>query len=353
MNKVLGSEIVAGSAPVRTLGDRLRWPLLIGGPVIVLAIVAWFVLTGGRYQTTDDAYVQAARTPISANVSARVVELPIHDNEPVKKGQLLFRLDDRDFKAALAQAQAQLATARLQVQTERATANQQGASVTEAQAALDYANRELARQKVLAGGGVASQQQLDQAVNAVNEARAHLQAVQQQALAARTAAGSDNGPVDAQPVVMQALAMLQRAQLAVGYTTVTAPEDGVVTKVEQIQIGSYITAAQPLFWLVSGRPYVEANFKENQLAKMRVGQPAEIKIDAYSGQKLTGHVVSFSPGAGSTFSVLPAQNATGNWVKVVQRLPVRIEFDQVPPAAASHAGLSAGVKVDTQPAGSR
>jgi membrane fusion protein (multidrug efflux system) len=335
-----------------SIGDRLRWPLLIGGPVIVIAIVAYFLLTGGRYQSTDDAYVMAARTPISANVSARVVEVPIHDNEPVKKGQLLFRLDERDFKAALAQAQAQLATARLQVQTERATANQQGASVIGAQAALDYATHELARQKILVGGGVASQQQLDQANNAVNEARAQVQVAQQQAAAARTAAGSENGPIDAQPVVMQALATLQRAQLAMGYTTVVAPQDGVVTKVEQIQLGSYITAAQPLFWLVSGRPYVEADFKENQLAKMQIGQSAEIDIDAYKGRKLKGHVASFSPGAGSTFSLLPAQNATGNWVKVVQRLPLRIEFDETPPANAS-AGLSAIVKVDTKPAGSR
>jgi membrane fusion protein (multidrug efflux system) len=335
-----------------SVGDRLRWPLLIGGPAIVIVIVAYFLLSGGRYQSTDDAYVMAARTPISANVSARVVELPIHDNQSVKKGQLLFRLDERDFKAALAQAQAQLATARLQVQTSRATANQQGASVTEAQAALDYAGREQARQKILVGGGVASQQQLDQANNAVSEARAHLQAIQQQAIAARTAAGSDNGSIDAQPAVMQALATLQRAQLAMGYTTIVAPQDGVVTKVEQIQLGSYITAAQPLFWLVSGRPYVEADFKENQLAKMQIGQPAEIDIDAYKGRKLKGDVASFSPGAGSTFSILPAQNATGNWVKVVQRLPVRIEFDETPPANAS-AGLSAIVKVDTKLGGGR
>ncbi|MDB5458603.1 MAG: secretion protein HlyD family protein [Caulobacteraceae bacterium] len=347
MSEGLGSQSNGG----RSIGQRLRWPLLIGGPAIVIAVVAYFILTGGRYQSTDDAYVMAARTPISANVSARVVELAVRDNQPVKKGQLLFRLDDRDFKAALAQAQAQLATARLQVQTQRATAGQQSAAVTEAQAGLDYAQRELARQKVLAGGGVASQQQLDQARNAADEARAHLEAIRQQAVAARTAAGADNSPIDAQPAVMQALAALQRAQLAVGYTTIVAPQDGVVTKVEQIQLGSYITAAQPLFWLVSGRPYIEADFKEDQLAKMRVGQLAAIAIDAARGQKLQGRVASFSPGAGSTFSILPAQNATGNWVKVVQRLPVRIEFDQPPPAMASHAGLSANVKVDTGPAG--
>jgi membrane fusion protein (multidrug efflux system) len=333
------------------MGERLRWPLLIGGPVIVIAVVAYFVLTGGRYQTTDDAYVQAARTPISASISDRVIELDVHDNQPVRKGQVLFRLDNRDDVAALAQAQAQLAAARLGVRTERATADQQAAAVAEAQAALDYAQRELKRQQVLVTGGVASQQQLDRARNAVDEARAHLQAVQEQAVAARVAAGDEKSPVDSHPAVLQALAAVQRAQINLAYSTVVAPQDGVVTKVEQIQLGSYVTKSQPLFWLVSGRPYVEANFKENQLAKMRVGQPAEIDVDAAHGKKLTGKVASFSPGAGSTFSVLPAQNATGNWVKVVQRLPVRIEFDQVPPAAASAAGLSAGVKVDTRPDG--
>jgi len=330
----------------RSLGDRVRWPLLIGGPVVVIGVVGWFVLTGGRYQSTDDAYVQAARTPISANVSARVIELDVKDNQSVKKGEVLFRLDPRDFNVAEAQAEAALAAARLQVETQRATAGQQDAAIRVAQDALDYANREYARQKTLAAGGVASQQQLDQARSAADEAKSRLVVAQQQAAAARTAAGTRTGPVDQHPAVMQAKAALDRAKLAQSYTVIRAPQDGVVTKVEQIQLGSYITAAQPLFWLVSGRPYVEANFKEDQLARMRAGQPAEIEVDAFGGKKFAGHVASFSPGAGSTFSILPPQNATGNWVKVVQRLPVRLEFDQIPPEMAA-AGLSAKVKVDT------
>ena len=328
------------------LARRLRWPLLIGGPVLVLAVVGWFVLTGGRYQSTDDAYVQAARTGVSASVSGRIVDLEVQDNQPVKAGQVLFRLDDRDFKAAVDQAQAALAVARLQVQTERASSAQQAAVVQQAQNAVAYADKELAREQALAGGGVASQQQLDQAQNAARDARDRLAAAQEQAAAARLAAG-DNGPIDSHPAVMQAEVNLQKAKLNESYTTVVAPQDGVVTRVEQVQLGTYITASQPLFWLVSGRPYVEANFKEDQLARMRVGQAASIHIDAYPGKPLQGHVASFSPGSGSSFSVLPAQNATGNWVKVVQRLPVRIEFDQAPPDAASHAGLSAVVKVDT------
>jgi membrane fusion protein (multidrug efflux system) len=308
-------------------------------------VVAWFVLTGGRAESTDDAYVQAARTPISANVSARVVELNVRDNQPVKKGDVLFRLDERDFKVAVAQAEAALATARLQVNTARATAGQQDAAVHVAQDAQAYADREYARQKTLAAGGVASQQQLDQAREAAEEAASRLQVARQQAAAARTQAGSETGPIDAHPSVMQAQAALDRARLALTYAVIRAPQDGVVTRVEQLQLGSYVTGAQPLFWLVSGRPYIEANFKEDQLAKMRVGQPAEIGIDAYGGRQFHGRVASFSPGAGSTFSILPPQNATGNWVKVVQRLPVRIEFDQTPPEMAA-AGLSAKVKVD-------
>jgi len=326
--------------------QQLRLPLLIGGPVVILGVVGWFVLTGGRYQTTDDAYVEAARTAVSASVSGRIIDLQVHDNQPVKAGQMLFRLDDRDFRNALAQAQAQLAVARLQVQTERASFGQQQAAVQVAQSAVNYADRELAREKELAAGGVASQQQLDQAVNAASDAHARLLVAEQQAEAAKLTAG-DNGPIDAHPAVMQALANLQKAQLNDGYTTVLAAQDGIVTKVEQVQVGTYINASQPLFWLVSGRPYVEANFKEDQLAHMKVGQPVSLKVDALPGKPLPGHVASFSPGSGESFSVLPAQNATGNWVKVVQRLPVRIEFDQVPPPGA-HAGLSVVAKVDTR-----
>ncbi len=328
------------------LMQQLRWPLLIGGPVVILAVVAWFVLTGGRYQTTDDAYVEAARTAVSASVSGRIIDMEVSDNQPVKAGQVLFRLDDRDFKNAVAQAEAQLAVARLQVQTERASYGQQTAAVQVAQTAVAYADKELAREQTLASGGVASQQQLDQAVNAARDAHDRLTVAQQQAQAAKLTAGGD-GPIDADPSVMQAQAALDRARLNESYTTVVAAQDGIVTKVEQVQRGTYINASQPLFWLVSGRAYVEANFKEDQLAHMRVGQPASLKIDAVPGKPLQGHVASFSPGSGESFSVLPAQNATGNWVKVVQRLPVRIEFDQPPPETA-HAGLSVTAKVDTR-----
>ncbi|MGI9170256.1 MAG: HlyD family efflux transporter periplasmic adaptor subunit, partial [Caulobacteraceae bacterium] len=154
------------------------------------------------------------------------------------------------------------------------------------------------------------------------------------------------------PSVLQAQASLQAMRLDLSRTVVIAPSDGVVTRVDQLQVGAYVDPAQTLFFLLSGQPWVEANFKENQLRKMRVGQSAKIRIDAY-GAALAGHVASFSPGAGSAFSALPAQNATGNWVKVAQRLPVRIAFDRPPPEVAGRAGLSAKVTVDVRPASTR
>jgi membrane fusion protein (multidrug efflux system) len=148
--------------------------------------------------------------------------------------------------------------------------------------------------------------------------------------------------------VQQAKAQLQRARLNQDFGTVIAPADGVVARVDQLPVGAYLNASQTAFWLLSGRPWIEANFKEDQIRNMQAGQPVEIDIDAYSGGTLRGHVASFAPGTGSAFSVLPAQNATGNWVKVTQRLPVRIEFDKPPPAQAGRAGLSAKVTVDVR-----
>ena len=142
---------------------------------------------------------------------------------------------------------------------------------------------------------------------------------------------------------MQAQAQLDRARLNVSHTSVTAPSDGIVARVQQLPVGTYLNASQTAFWLLSGHPWVEANFKEIQLAKMKVGQPVEIKVDARPDAALKGRVVSFSPGTGSAFAALPAQNSTGNWVKVAQRLPVRIEFETPPRDLAS--GLSAKVKV--------
>ena len=341
-------EDVARNRGQRTRGQKLRWPLMIGGPLIVLVLVAYFVLTGGKFESTDDAYVQSARAAISPSVAGRVIEIDVGENQAVKKGQVLFRLDPADFEVSVAQAEAALAAARFEVQGSRADYDQRNADLAAAQETVVYTQREAARQQALAAAGVATKAQADAAAHEAEQARHQIAVVRQQiASALADIGGRSDVAVDRQPKVMQAKATLDRAKLDLGYATIVAPSDGVVTKVEQLQVGNRVAASQTLFWLVSGAPWIEANFKEDQLAHMRVGQPATIKVDAYD-HDLKAHVVSFSPGTGSSFALLPPENATGNWVKVVQRLPVRLALDESAPQLS--AGLSAKAKVDVRSA---
>jgi membrane fusion protein, multidrug efflux system len=330
-----------------------RWPLMIGGPVLLLLVAGYFILTGGRSQSTDDAYVQAARVPVSASIGGRVIELDVHENQPVKAGQVLFKLDTRDFDATQAQAAAQLAASKLQVQALQANYQQQLAALKMANDTSAFDQREEARQKALMQAGVASRDQYETAQHNAQMAQQNIATAQQQVAQALANLGGANMTAANHPDVMQAQAALNRARLNVGYGTVVAAQDGVVTRVEQLQVGSYVNPAQTLFWLVAGAPWVEANFKEDQLAKMRVGQPAKIHVDACPGSDFEAHVASFSPGSGEAFSPLPAQNATGNWVKVVQRLPVRLGFDKPPPDVCGAAGLSANVTVDVRSGSAR
>jgi membrane fusion protein (multidrug efflux system) len=347
-----GNAEVDPDAPRESFLRRWRWWLIAGGPLAILAIVAYFVLTGGRFQTTDNAYVQIAKVPVAPSIGGRVTDIYVHENQFVRRGQVLFRLDARDYQANAQAAAASVANAALQVNALRASYQQQEANVRAARETLAYTTAEAARQRKLSAAGVASQQQVDQAVHAAQQARQDLAAAQQQGAQVLANLGGDpNLTPGRAPGVMQAQAQLERAKLNVSYTTVVAPSDGVVTRVEQMPVGTYLNASQIGFWLLSGQPWVEANFKEDQLAHMKVGQPVAIKVDAYPDHNIPGHVASFSPGTGQAFSALPAQNATGNWVKVVQRLPVRIEFNKPPPNMAARAGLSASVKVDVRAAG--
>lgn len=333
----------------QSLLRRHRVAFIAVVPLLILAIAAYFVLTSGRFESTDNAYVQMAKAPVSASVGGRVTDVFVHENQKVAKGQLLFRIDAQDYAVAVDQARAQLAQAELQVQSLRAAWQRARANVLKAQQSLDYDQKEAARQKELVAIGVASQQQLDEAVHASQNAQAMLASANaEEAAALANLDGDPNAPIDQQPSVMAAQARLRQAEINKGYTEVAAPTDGVVTRVQQLQVGGVVNPSQTVFWLMSGEPWIEANFKENQLAHMKVGQPVDIKIDAFPGEILKGHVASFSPGTGASFSPLPAQNATGNWVKVAQRLPVEIAFNQTPPEMAGRAGLSAHVKVDVR-----
>jgi membrane fusion protein (multidrug efflux system) len=325
---------------------RFRWPLMIGGPVVILAIVAFFVLTGGKSESTDDAYVRIAEAPISAAIAGRVTEVDVVDNQRVKAGQVLFRLDPQDELAAAQRAQAALASARLQVVGLRANYDEQKLLLGSALTTEAYAKKEANRQASLVTAGVASVQQAAEARHTADRATAQVAVDRQQVAAALANLGGAADAPESFPAVEQARAAQEASRITLSYTTVVSPSDGIVARVDQLQKGAYVNAAQTLFYVLSGEPWVEANFKEDQLRKMRVGQPATIVIDALGGKGMAGHVQSFSPGSGSAFSALPAQNATGNWVKVVQRLPVHIAFDKAPPEVAGRAGLSAKVTVD-------
>jgi len=327
---------------------RLRMPLLLAAPVVLVIAILYFYLTGGRYESTDNSSLQTGQVAITANVSGTVVAVEVNENQVVKPGQVLFRINPDKFETAVAEAAGQLAAARANVGSLRADYSENAADLAAAEARLAYAQGEAARQKSLLREGISSQAQYDQAVLDVRTAREAIGAARAKTESVRaTLSGNVDAPADSQPAVRQALAAYRRARLALGDTVVRAPQEGVATRVHQLQVGSYVTASRPVFVMTGTRFWVQANFKENQLRYMRVGQPATVDIDAFPGRELKAHVASFSPGTGNSFSLLPAENASGNWVKVVQRLPVEIALDEIPRDLPLHAGLSADVTVDT------
>jgi membrane fusion protein (multidrug efflux system) len=337
----------AGAPPPKTRIQRLRWPLMMLAPIALL-IAAYFYFSGGRYQSTDDAYTQAATASISANVAGRVLEIYVHDNQQVKRDEPLYRLDDAPFRIAVSDAQARLASARLQIASLKSTYRQKQVELHSAHDALSYAQLQFDRNSRLLTSGIASQAQHDQASNALDLARQQVANAEQQiAVALANLGGDADIAPERHPLVQQAQASLDRAELDLSYTVVKAPADGIVTRVEQLQVGDYIAASTPVFALVSTVDvWIEANFKEPQLAHMQPGQSATVEIDRIPGKQFSAKVASLSPGTGSQFSMLPAENATGNWVKVVQRIPVRLQLADVDPGFRLQAGLSASVKVD-------
>jgi membrane fusion protein (multidrug efflux system) len=318
--------------------------------IVVLGGGAYLYLTSGRYQSTDDAYTQAATVSISARVAGHVSEIDVRDNAFVKRGARLFKLDDAPFRIAVNDAAARLAETRLQIESLKSTYRQRQVELRAARDTQSYAQQQYDRQTRLLASGIASRAQFDQANHALDAARQQVAGAQQQiGVALADLGGNANIEPERHPLVEQAQAALDRAQLELSYTVVSAPMDGVVAKVEQLQVGETIAASVPVFALVSTQDvWIEANFKEVQLARMLPGQTAIIRLDRYPGTNFSATVTSVSPSTGSQFSLLPPENATGNWVKVVQRVPVRLQLTHLDDGFLIQAGLSATVTVDTQ-----
>ena len=324
---------------------RVRGVLMLVAPIAVIVGAVWFYLTGGRNETTENAQLQTGLVNISSSVAGKVQTVEVKENQKVSVGQVLFTVGSDTASANFAEAEAELAVTRTDIGTKQADYAESVTAIRAAQAKLAFAQREARRQGALVKEGIASKAQYDAALLAVQTASDAI--VTAQAHAASVRAELAGGPVELQPSVRKAAAQVEKARIALNDSVIRASIDGVVTKVHQLQPGTYVTPGRPVFMLAATKYWVVANFKENQLRYMRVGQPATIKIDAFPDHELKGHVESFSPGTGNAFSILPAENATGNWVKVVQRLPVQIAIDQAPAGLPLHMGLSAEVSVDT------
>jgi membrane fusion protein (multidrug efflux system) len=261
---------------------------------------------------------------------------------------VLFRLDPAPYDAAVSAAAAELAAARLQVAVSRSAYAPRAAELAAARSELAYQVQEMERLRDLADRGIAPRKDFDLRVNEVAAARGRVGVAEAAMREAVTAAGVGlSGPVESHPAVRQAEAALERATIERGYAEVRAPLSGVVTRVEQLQVGSTIVAAQPLYSLITDRVWIEANFRENQLTHLRTGQSGLAMLDARPGETLPVKVGSLSPGAASAFALLPPEYASGNFVKVTQRLPVRLEFERPVDPAMFRSGLSAKVRIDT------
>jgi membrane fusion protein, multidrug efflux system len=344
------STDAAGNRRVQA-APRSRWrrPLLILGPVALVVGALVFYFATGRYVTEEDAYVQAMNVSISPQVAGQVVTIAAKSNIAVRRDASLFNLDPEPYRIALANAEAQLGIARDQALTLIETYRARLKQIDEAKATADYAQTNYERQQHLYDTGAAPRATLDAAIRDLQTAKANLASLQREAAAALAQLGGNpDVPIDQQATVKQAQAAVDSAVRNLRLTSILAPFDGIPHNVESIAVGAFLNAGQSAFPLVSTNDlYVEANIRETDLTYVRPGDPARIAIDAYPDAPVAGKVTTLAPASGSVFALLPPQNATGNWVKVVQRIPVRLSFGALPDGVALRAGMSVKVSIDT------
>jgi membrane fusion protein (multidrug efflux system) len=340
------------AAPVKKKRNTRRLVLMASVPVILVAIGGYFYLTGGRYQDTDNAYVQQAKVSLSADVAGRIESVSVSDNQLVKAGDVLFAIDPAPYQIALAQADAALATARVNVEQLKVAYGTAEAQLSAAQSTLLLRQAAFDRKNALVQGGNASDATLDDVKLALETAQNAVTAARQQVASATAALTGDPAIVtDDHPAVRAALAARDAAARNLAKTTVLAPADGIVSQVASLNVGQFIATGTTIASLIeTGNTWVEANFKETQLASIAEGMPVEIKLDAFPGTVFEGHLESISAATGAEFALIPAQNATGNWVKVTQRVPARVSITPID-GKVLRAGMSAVVAVDTKPAG--
>lgn len=326
----------------------LRPVLLVGIPGLAALVVLLFWLWGGRYVSTENAYVKAHIAQISAEIAGRILEVHVHDHADVKAGDVLFTIDPEPYQVTLGKAEAELDSIRSQVRTLIATWHEAKSELQEAESKVAYWNAQVARQKTLTERGIVASSKFEEvennataAIDRVSVVRKKVERVATQLL------GDPTRPIDKHPMVREKQAERERAQLDLSRTVIRAPLAGTAVNVK-LQKGEQIKAATPLFAVVAdSRPWVEANFKETELTHVRKGLAATVVLDIYPDVVWQAEVESISPATGAEFALLPPQNASGNWVKVVQRLPVRVRLLPLPGEPPLRAGMTATVRIDT------
>lgn len=333
----------------------LRKVLMIGGVAIVAVVSLAFYLAGGRYVTTDDAYVKAAQLMVSTDVSGLVKDVSVREGQHVKAGDVLFRLDPKPFENALANAKAALATAEQNVQSTKADYRRDLEQVGAQAAQVNVAKSTLDRYSKLVASNSIARTLYDQQRATYLSAQATLASLKQSAqVDLAKLNGNPNLPADQAPAYMQAKAQVDEMQRQLDHTVVRAPFSGVVTEVDSLQPGTLVISAMSAFTttsavgLVSDKDiWVEGNMKETDLTHVHQGQPVDVTVDTYPGCKWQGEVQAISAASGSSFSPLPAENASGNWVKVVQRIPVRIKLGKSNCNSVLRVGMSTFISIDT------
>jgi membrane fusion protein, multidrug efflux system len=330
---------------------RYRRPLLLVVlPLIALIAGLTFYLSGGRYVTTDDAYVGAQKVLITPEVSGKVDNVSVKEGQHVKKGDILFEVDPAPFRFAVQQAEAKLNDAKIEYDTLKANLTIYAKSSALSEQSIKVKQRDVDRKTSLVKSSAGSQLDLDNSLSALVQAEGLNQILQQQiANAKNKLLGDPDLPLEKFPTYAQAKAALGDAQRNLTNTQLRAPINGVATQVDNIQLGRFVPAGTPVFSVVDlDNPWVDANPKESDFTYVTVGQPVDLYVDSFPDHTFKGTVGSLSPGTGATFAILPPQNATGNFVKIVQRIPVRIYFDKNDAMVAKlKSGMSVYVSIDT------
>jgi membrane fusion protein (multidrug efflux system) len=326
-----------------------RFLLLVVLPAVVLLGGLYWYLVTGRYVATDNAYVKASIVAVSADIDGRVIAVEAVENRPVAKGDLLFRLDPEPARIELDRARARAAQIRHEVAGWQAEYRQVEAEIDEAAERLAYDQQQAARQRALEARGIATQVTLEEAEFNVSAARQRLAALWEKRDTVLAKLGGDPAiDIAEHPAFLEAQAEQRAAAHDLARTEIRSPLDGTVSRM-RLEPGEWVEAGEPAFTIISPTDlWIEANLKETQLTHLAPGQRVEIQVDAYPDQRWDGRVESISGATGAEFAVIPPQNASGNWVKVVQRLPVRIRLDGEAELASLRAGMTASVTIDTE-----